>query len=225
MGIDLDDLRARIVAGQSAEAYGEIESLGDAVQAAEAFHTVGKGLYWKDKDLALSRQTLESGIAFTQRQFPTNEEIMGKEKAMCYDLASFCWVGWDEPGIAIGEEDVNVGRWAAERNLALGTELCRPAGPMANAHFMVGGYRLTDGDLDGARESFAEFHRLADWSGDRGAAMLAEGYLALAALKAGEEGAAENLVEIQQRLEATDPDNGKFYADQLATARDVTMRS
>lgn len=203
--------------GQGSEATVLLEATGTPHEIAEAYHRVAKDLYWKNKDLTSARSALALGIAYAVDQARISDEpdeLKGKVKAMCYDLASFCWPGWDEPGILIGETDLEVGEHAAHENLRLAIELQRGDLPMANAHFMVGAYHLARRRHAFAESSFEEFQARATAAGDIGAAILAEGYLALVRPGA-------DILPICARLREEGGESGGFFAEQLLTAARV----
>lgn len=171
-------------------------------------HAEGKACYWKAKDLPAAKAKLEEGIALARSVGDAAEE-----KAMNYDLASFCWPGWDEPGIEIAEDDLAAGEKAADENLRLAEELKRDHGPMANAHFMVGAYQLARGRSTEAQASFRRQREHASAAEDRAGVLLAEGYLSLASRGTAEEAAGA--------LRNSGLENGIFFADQLDTAARV----
>lgn len=201
-----------------------LESSGPPEQVADAYHRVAKDLYWKDKDLSSARSALALGIAYAVDQARSTTDpdlaldLTGRAKAMCYDLASFCWPGWNEPGIPIGEAEIECGEHAASENLRLAIELQRGDVPMANAHFMVGAFHLARSRFAYAHTSFEEFRAFAERAGDSGMALLAEGYLALADVLDGSEADLNGIIE---RLRSQGVEHGQFFADQLVTAKRV----
>lgn len=179
----------------------------------EALHREAKDRYWKHKDLPGARRLLEEGIALARRQASPD-----LEKPLQYDLASFCWPGWDEAGISPTEEDLLAGDRAAAENLRLAIELQRGPAGMANAHFMVGAYALV------ARryaEAYEAFRRQADCAPEPPGKCLGEGYASLA------EGLARGEVAIGasvERLRTSGWEHGLGLADQLETAARVFAR-
>jgi hypothetical protein len=176
-------------------------------------HQAAKAKYWKDKDLGEARRLMEQGIALAREQ-----GLKGEEKAMNYDLASFCWHGWDEPGIVIMTDDEAVGARAAEENLRLAQELERPAFPMSNAWWMVGAYRLQEGNFEGAKEAFGKCREFTDGIAAR--QLMADGYVEIAREFMEQNG---DLASICKELRSIEGD-GPEYADQLETACRVFQR-
>ncbi len=172
----------------------------------KAIHQEAKRRYWDDKDLCAARRLLEQGITLAHQQ-----GLKGEEKAMNYDLAAFCWSGWDEPGIVIAEEDIRAGAKAAEENLKLAVELHRPNGPLGNAWWLVGAYRLQALDYHGAREAFIRFQELA---GEQpAAALLARGYVQLTEVFIGQD--ASTFFATVAELEVLEDEEAKSLAGQL----------
>lgn len=222
MEIDVDQTRRMIRGGEQASAFKLLESIPHPVEAAQAFHAVAKELYWKDRDLVSARGTLVQGIAFAlSPTFSESAEVRGAAKAMCYDLGSFCWPGWDEPDIEIEREDLTMGQAAADRNLELAIELERGDGPLANAHFLVGGFHLAWSRLPEAAASFERYHHHATLAGDEAQMMVSRGYQALVRHLEGDPDAEEEFLSICAELEKDEVEHGAFFAEQLETARSV----
>ena len=176
-------------------------------------HAQAKERYWKSRDLPSARRLLEEGIALARLH-----GLKGEEKALNYDLAAFCWHGWDEPGIVVSPDDSAAGGRAAEENLRLAQELGRPAVPMGNAWWMVGAYRMQSGDFEGAKAAFETFRTFAE--DDPVRLLLAEGYVRIPRrfLET-----TFDLGPICAGLRAAGGD-GPLYADQLETALEVMTR-
>jgi hypothetical protein len=201
------------------------ESLSrDPIEIAKRYHSLAKDRYWKHKDLAGAITLFDEGIGFANSEMAhcldlaKIKEMNGVCKAMHYDVASFCWPGWNESGIAIGPGEVLRGERAAHKNLELAFELGRTGAPLADAHWMLGAYNLCFGRLEKALEMFGEFERIAVAAEDEGRALLASGYLALTQVLQGDQSAKARLSAIQSELEAGNIEEGKFLAEQLSTA-------
>jgi hypothetical protein len=83
-----------------------------------------------------------------KRKDKTLEELLrGLAKTIAYNLGSYTWPGWDEPGIKIQPEDLVLGFQAAKLNLRLGEDLARGAEPMSRAHWLVGAHALAAGNM------------------------------------------------------------------------------
>lgn len=179
----------------------------------KALHQEAKDRYWKDKNLPECRRLLEQGIALAIEQGDSSEQ-----KAMNYDLASFCWPGWDEPGIAPTAEDIAAGEAAANENLRLADELRKGDVPMGNAWFMVGGYHLVQDRFEEADEAYANYMDASHRAGNNDQLLLGAGFRLLA------QQLAQGEVNIEgpcQRIEAEGGEHGGMFAEQLRTAARV----
>lgn len=221
MAIDVEKVRRVIRKGDHISAFSSMEAAAPQ-EAAEAYHAVAKELYWKDRDLPNAKATLLRGIAFAlSPEHQDLTELRSIGKAMCYDLASFCWPGWDEPDIEIGRDELTLGQAAAARNLELAQELGRGDGPLANAYFLIGAYDLAWSRLPEAEEAFEKYRHHAALADDDTGVLAAEGYSALTRHLAGQSGAEEEFDAIRDRLFEDDLEHGAFFGDQLDTARKV----
>lgn len=222
MAIDVDKMRRMIRDGESSSAYRTLEAIPHPVEAAQAFHAVAKELYWKDHDLPSARATLVQGIAFAlSPSFEESAEVRSAGKAMCYDLGSFCWPGWDEPDIVIEREDLTMGQAAADRNLELAIELKRGDGALANAHFLIGAFHLAWSRLPEALASFSQYEHYAKLADDEAGAIVARGYQALVRHLEGDPDGEEAFLIIVAELAEDAVEHGAFFAEQLETARSV----
>lgn len=180
-----------------------------------ALHRAAKSHYWDEKDLATARRLLEAGIELARTQ-----ELHDLEKAMNDDLASFCWPGWNEPGITIHVDDSRAGEAAAEENLRLAEILQKEDGPTAKAWWLVGAYRMTDGDLDGALDAFERQRTLA--GEDPAHRLLAEAYMEATRTLRGDDGT-DHLAAFA-RLETEGGEQGEEFAQQVLTAFAIALR-
>lgn len=221
MAIDVEKVRTKIRLGEETSAFMSIEA-EPPLAAAQAFHAIAKELYWNDRDLASTKATLIRGIAFALSNAHEGDlEVRGEGKAMCYDLASFCWPGWDEPDMEIGREELTLGMAAAARNLELAVELGRGDGALANAHFLIGAYDLAWSRLPDAAESFEKYRHHAALADDEVGVLAAQGYVALVRHLDGIPEAEAEFLAIYNRLLDDDLEHGAFFAEQLETARRV----
>ncbi len=198
-----------------------------------ALKTAGEAVlnaYWKDKDIAACKRVAAGAIAWGLEQADAldndekKSEILVTVKPIAFNLASFLWTGWDEPGIAIEASDHAIGDEAALLNLRLAIELQRDAVAQCRAHWLVGAYRLTANDYAAARKTFTHAARFAeDGNGDADAA-LNRAYAALAATL-------ENSDAYEWRAAYTSAvdalaivDDGADFVQQVRTAEKVVSR-
>jgi len=184
-----------------------IQSEDDPARVLAMFHGAIRHAYWSRKDVPMVAALGDAAFAFG-RDF-AGDPLLGMVKAIAYDVGSFCWTGWDEPGIVIAGELAAAGARAADLNLALAEQLDRPDGPRANAHWLIGAHELAAGRRDEAVRCFEESARYARRGSDLGAELLAAGYIAIAR---GESPDTEAFADVE---------DGDEYVSQLQTAARV----
>ncbi len=195
----------------------------DILAAASAFHETMKHAYWQMKDLTACILLAQEGIAFGSEQakkIDDNEaleyEVRSRVKAMCYDLASFTWPGWDEEGFTITPEQRKLGLDAAYNNLHLAEELKKDALPHSRAHWVVGAQLLAAGEYQQAQTSFVQAAEYASQAKAQDEILLSQGFEQVARLLAtpGQSDAQQALAEIKSQLQALE--YGDFFIKQLA---------
>ena len=201
-----------------------LEADGEPQAVAARYYRVLNDLYWKKHDLPALVVVGRAGIHYCLSRArgadeKTAAELRGMGKTIAYDLASFTWPGWAEPGIATTPADEALGFDAARTNLRLAVELKRGAEPLHNAHWALGAHQLGAGKFTEAVASFQKSAEYAREMKNHGAELMAEGYAALARLLSGSDTAA---AELRANAEALVKEkDGEFYRDQIAAARKV----
>jgi hypothetical protein len=207
------------------DSYADIAALAEVDLASQpkAYSEAMRHAYWDDKDLSAAMAIAWAGIsrllAMAHGADPERAyELRSQAKALSYDLASFTWAGWDEPGIVITPPEARAGCAAARANLALATELEKGELPRSRAHWILGAHELAAGRPEDARTNFEAAAALADAAGTEGLseAKLARAFVALARLAAG----AATEVELESAVSElrADPD-GAALVEQVKTAR------
>jgi hypothetical protein len=213
----------RAEAGGAFAAIAELALIDDAVTGAEAHREAMKTAYWEQKDLTLavalayagtSRMLSMAGHLDDDAAYAARSEA----KAMMYDLASFSWPGWDEPGIDISPTDAAAGLSAARSNLAMALELEKPDLAVSRAHWMLGAHLLTAGAHGAARDAFDQATAFASKAGADADADLSRAFGALCSI-AGGTGTDEVLDAVLAELAAHE--HGADFVDQVTTARRV----
>lgn len=204
-------------------AIAELAVVDDPAESAAAHRAAMKAAYWEHRDLTLAVAVAYAG---TSRLAAMAAHLDGdaayaarsEAKAMMYDLASFSWPGWDEPGIEISSTDAAAGRAAARSNLVLALELEKPDLAVSRAHWMLGAHLLTAGEHAAATEEFAAAVTNATSAGAEVEADLAAAFRALTALAAGtgDEAALAAMLDALSGHE-----HGPDFVDQVTTARRV----
>jgi tetratricopeptide (TPR) repeat protein len=176
--------------------------------------------YWQAKDLTAAIQIGQAGIETGMKlasEFPDQAaEIKGAVKAIHYDLASFTWPGWDEPGIEITREKIALGLASARKNLDLAFELKREALPLSRAYWMLGAQLLADGAYYKARENFSIAAHQAAKADSPADKFLAEGFLAIGLILDGQGDATEALETVKDSLRGQE--HGDLFIKQLDDA-------
>jgi hypothetical protein len=184
-----------------------------------------KQLHWA---IAFGRAGIQYGLAQARAISQSNPELAtklrGAAKPLAYNVASFTWPGWDEPGITISAADLVIGYDAAKANLRLAIELQRGDLPMSRAHWLLGAHELARENRPEARKQFDEAAKRAAAANEKGDELLNVGYRALIdVLDAPDDhGPAEAFAQVQRDL-AKLPD-GNFFVEQLQTAFKVFKR-
>jgi hypothetical protein len=198
------------------------------VNPARTFLEVMRHYYWKLKDLPAAIAFGQAGAhfaLFNSIQLETTDpalaqQLRGAAKGLYYDLASFTWPGWDEPGITISAGDLAIGLDAARANLRLAHELNKGDLPLSRAFWMRAGHELCRGEYDAARQSYHNAARHAHAAGSRPDQLLCDGFVRLTELLDSRNTADDP--ELNSILEQLKPlENGPDFANQILTARRV----
>jgi hypothetical protein len=198
--------------------------MADPETAAAGYQQAVRVAYWEAKDLGAVVSLAAAGYAHCVAAAATAGteaayRLGSEAKALMYDLASFTWPGWGEPGVAVLERDLEIGFEAAVTNLRLARELDKGDLALSRAMWMLGGHLLASGRLAAAGEHFATGATLAEAAGSPTEARLGEAFVALVALVGGEEHARQSWDEAIARLSADD--EGAALVEQVVTARQV----
>ena len=144
-------------------------------------------------------------------------------KQLAFNLASFTWPGWNEPGINLQPLQVEAGLDAARQNLRLALEPDKGDLPLSRAYWMLGGHLLAARALAGAEANFrraAMYAVRADAPADE---MLAHAFASLAYWMIKPQSAGHRLTyeKAWERLAVLK--DGDAYQLQLDNARSVFM--
>lgn len=224
--MSLDTAREYYEAGRLDEAARCVASHDVTDEALELCHDMMMSSYWESKDIAGAMLFGETALGRCLREADDFGEhdpdrkalLLRRASVFSYNLASFCWAGWNEPGIETGMEVDALGRAHAETHLRLVEALNSDDIKRSRAWWLKGAYELTRGQWREARECFARSARLADTAGDPCETALVEGYLALAECLEHPRNmeAASRLAELKSRLSTYE--HGSAYVSQLETA-------
>lgn len=186
-------------ASEIASAAAKLLAEGDTFQAIEFLATrelalaidacavLQRDLYWKKKDVrrstAIGRAGIQLALVGSRSLEPAAAQKMrASAKAVAYNIGSFNWPGWDEPGITLDSGDVAAGFDAAQLNLRLAIELEKGDLALSRAKWLVGAFELARHDNIRAAERFSEGAGFAKKAGERRDELLNVGYALLAAI-------------------------------------------
>ena len=208
----------------------KLTSSDDPISALKSASEAVLNAYWNDKDVATCKRNAKTAIAWGLEHADAlgddvnKSDILGAVKPIAYNLASFLWTGWDEPGIVLAPGDHAIGEEAALLNLRLAVELRRDAIAQCRAHWLVGAFRLTANDYAAARETFAHAARFAEDGDGPADAALNRAYAALAAVF--ENGRSQEFIDVYtSALDAlANVEDGADYVVQVKKAEKVVSR-
>lgn len=174
--------------------------------------------YWDQKDLWLALKYGTRGLSASQASGmnPAAPDTRPSAKVLSYNIASFTWPGWDEPGITIGDQELDIGLGAARTNLRLAREL--HAGPLAEgrALWMLGCHLLARRDHAAALARFEAAVAAFQDASKPDEELLALGFQQLTRLLGGEPAAATAMRDTLGRLRQLE--HGAVFAGQIETA-------
>jgi len=226
----LDQARELAEAGDTKTAIHLLDAHPNADEAMKAYEDLVHYLYWQKKNIQAVVILAQAGVERMLHESETAGEshserrlaALRRARVMIFNLASFCWPGWNEPGISLTESEIQAGREAAKRNRELGLVLNPTPIMSAHAAWTIGAYHLTDKKYTEAVLYFEESARFALQAENEAEHLLGQAYAQLArCLESGEEGAEsrKQLVEIKQRLSLAK--DGPEYVRQVDTAEAV----
>ena len=199
------------------------------LKIAGTYDELVRHLYWKEKNVpdmvALARAGIQycltSGTAVAEEDVELALQLRSKAKTIAYNLASYTWSGWDEPGINLDETDRRFGLEAAQINLRLALELDKGDMRISRAHWMVGAQLLSAGGRSKARESFQLASIYASRAQEETDDLLARSYSLFVDLLEDPENASlqQALAQVKRQLERVE--HGQMFVGQLETAWQV----
>jgi len=229
----MKDKAIEIYVSQGVEAaleYIQAREIGvSPVEHLQIFDQLLRHAYWQQKDLPAAIMVGQAGIQLGQSLAIAHPEqageIMSQVKGIHYNLASFTWPGWDEPGIEIRPEQVQLGLAAAKENLSLAIELKKDALPLSRAYWMLGGMEIAVKDYGDAKGHFSQAEGLARQAGSEAEALLARGFEFLTGLFTNPDDTtlSKELEEIKTALLAEE--HGEFFVKQIDDAWRVFGRT
>lgn len=201
----------------------------DRLEVAATYDELVRHLYWKEKNVpdmvALARAGIQyclaAGTAVADEDVEQTLQLRSRAKTIAYNLASYTWSGWDEPGINLDETGRRFGLEAAHMNLRLALELDKGDMRISRAHWMIGAQLLAAGDRVLARESFQLASIYASRAQEETDDLLARSYSLLVGLLEDPENAALQQALAQMKRQMAHVEHGQMFIGQLGTAWQV----
>ena len=142
-------------------------SQDDMAEAVQTFNKLQRHCYWQEKNLtqsiAFGRAGIQHALGYARRIQSSDPAVaiafVGRARALCFNLGSFSWAGWDEEGIEVSATDATFGLDAAKTCLRLVREEGKDEG---QALWLVGAHSLAAKDLRNAREHFTSSREAAE---------------------------------------------------------------
>jgi len=219
---------------QTGDSYNAVEVMarqGDPKTVARLYTEVTRDLYRKLRDLPsfiiVSRQGIDyllaKAVEMERTDVALSNELRGAAKVLSYNLASYTWPGWNEPGIRPTASEIEIGLEAARLNMRLAVELKRGADPLFNAHWIIGALELARGRHAEAIRSYEQARKISNEAALGAHSLLAEGSIAIAKIAGKIDVAAgeREFRQVKSELLSGKVTDGKFYSDQLDTAYKV----
>jgi hypothetical protein len=230
----VDEIRGLIHQVDSFAAIERIQRAGTPAEIAARYAALVSELYWKAHDLPAVVAIGRAGIIYCLNESAAPglaadaiDSLRTTAKGLAYDLGSFTWPGWEEPGISPTADDLALGRDCAKLNLRLALELKKPPARLSMAHWLIGAHALAAGDFECAEQQFQTAQQVLP-NTDPAAKELEPcnlGYLAIARLgknspDSAEHAAAEaDFQQITGQLAARKDEDAEVYLSQLLSAR------
>jgi tetratricopeptide (TPR) repeat protein len=194
----------------------------DAMSAVTTLDELARDLYWKQKNLAASlavgRAAAQHALISSANSPAQAEELRGKAKAICYNIASFAWRGWGEEGITITSSDELIGMDAARANLRLAIELGKGDLPLSRAYWILGAHQISAGTYESAVESFQKAASHARSANEQGEACLAEAFGRLTEFLGRRDDRSLFLKTAEAVKKLGEVKDGSFFVGQVSTA-------
>ena len=204
-----------------------ITTLGSPRDVMGVFVVLSRDLYWENRNIpaamAIGRAGIQYGITEAARQEDQDVayQLRSEAKDLAYDLSSFCWPGWSEPGIVIDDSELVLAQDLAKVNLRLALALNKGDLPLSRAYWLIGAHHLAVEQHEAARRAFVEGTKFAIAAGAREQELLLRGYVYLSDMLKDPDNA-ELGKEFDFILKELDTSReGSFYREQLETAHSV----
>jgi tetratricopeptide (TPR) repeat protein len=219
----LDDISELLDSAEPFKAFDLIEEGKPPLDIAKAYSGLIQKLYWEKKNIQHTILVANEAINYCldQSQSPPDEigaQLLQTAKIITYNLASFAWPCWNEPGIEIGAHEQAAGLNAAHMTLRLARQLKKEGQPIADSYWVLGAHYLAAGRYSKALEYFTYSRDISEACGNAEGTHLAEGYIGIAKAVEEDPTGTEELEQAMNHLKNVGTENAIFFANQL---RDV----
>lgn len=200
-----------------------LQALGTPAEVSNAYDQLLRDAYWDKKDLRLVMLLGTAGIYYNiahaklAADDDTRMALKSAAKRLAYNMGSFSWIGWDEPGIVITPADKVRGLEAARLNLRLAIELQKPFEKVRAGAWLLGAQLLAAGQVE---DALFQFRFAVPEKSDKDYSLF-YGYVLLAEVMSDVEGAEPRWDEHLAGLRGQGTEEAKFAEGQLLTARKV----
>lgn len=231
----LERVKSLLMLHDSYRAIEHMAGLGEPHQVARRYVDLVDDLYWKEKNLALAivmgragiQEILTAAGKVESREPGEAARLRGIVKQLAYNLASYSWPGWDEPGIIIKPDYLLMGYDAARLNLRLALELEKSALRISTAYWMLGAQLLALKRHEEAITVFALALDKAKEAKEPAYQHLAIGFIGICEVAAASdfESGRRKILESQRILRDMPGREGPQFAEQLVAAVRVFLGS
>jgi len=224
-----DNLLALMKEVDSFAAIDYLERQTDPLTIISLYNQLLKHYYYEVRDIQavimMARAGAQYGLTaarFYEAQDPaTAKELKEGAKGVIYNLASYTWPGWKEPGIEIGPGEIAQGLDAAKASLRLAQELEMPPLRLSRSHWMVGVQLLASGKRSEARVRFEIAAQYADEAGQPAEVLLSKGFTLMTILLDSTDDQDSEAQYLQLKRDLAEMENGEYFIAQLDTAFEV----
>ena len=224
----LDAVLEFLTKGDSFVAIEFLSQQDDPLVAADVYNKALKQLYSEEKDIQTVIYMGRAGIQHSLSSATAvgmdvgrARELKDRARAIAYNVASYTWPGWDEPGIDLGRSEVAQGLDAAAAAARLSAELRMDTIGQSRSIWMLAAQQMAAGDLAEAAGNFKKAAELARTAEAPAEAMLSDGYATLVSLLASPDDSAVEARYMDVKRQLTAEEDGQFFIEQLDTARRV----
>ena len=185
--------------------------------------------YWKAKSAEQVTHFANAGIHYCLAQASANDgkdddaarKLRFAAKRMATNAASFTWIGWEEPGVAISTEQMRLGLAFARYSVRQLHELDPTDAQLAFSYWFLGAHLIAEVSYEEALSVLVDARQYnSSDGGNPDYQTMLEGYIGLTRILSGDNDAGESeFGSAVSTLESRDGEDAAFYAKQLLSVR------